>query len=832
MRAVLLVVTLLALGRVASADVHVTATVDPAQIAAGESADLAVTVDGTQNAPTPEVGSAGGLQVRYVGPASQVSFTNGRLTASITHHFTVLAAKAGRYTIGPITVDVDGKRHDAGSVTLEVLAAGATRSSGSPNGTDQVELSLALPRTDVYLHEHLPLTVKLLVGAVRVGDLQYPVVAGDGFSLEKFLEPSQHREETPHGTRQAAEFTTTLTPLKTGTLTIGPATVRMSLLVQGRRRGGFFGGFFGDESRPLQLQSEAITLTVLPLPSEGRPADFSGAVGRFTFDVTASPTDVAAGDPVTVRSVVRGEGSLDGISAPTIAASDTVRVYRVQAAPPADGERTFEQVVIPLRDGPLTLPALRFSYFDPTSRSYRTLAPARIALTVRPSTQAQASPQIVGGAPAPLPQRTETLERDIVFIKDTPGTLQPLGAGRQRNPGWWALQLVPVALWGIAATYDRRRRRLATDSRYARFTRAGREARAALAEARDAFGRGDTAACHDQIAAAIRDYLAAKLALSPGRVVETAPERLRSDGAGDGLATQVSSFFAACEAARFAPGGASPSELEQALGQADGIVRALERMRLSGPAAVGLVLLALGLAASAIAAGEEGPSALFYRGNGLYSEGRYADAAATYERVLAAGVESAAVHFNLGNAYFKTGDVGRAVLAYERAARRAPGDPDLAANLAYARERASDVADEPIAARLLVPLAPRASTNTLLRAAGASWWVLWLALATAPIVSGVARGARAIAVAAAVTFAITASAAGYRWWTIEHPTYAVVVARDDATVRYEPNPQAKAYFAAKPGTVLRVDGEQRGWSQVVGRDGRRGWVESPALEAV
>jgi len=830
-RALLVALTLLALRGLAAAEIRVSATIDPAKLAVGESADLAVAIDGTQSGPAPQIASPDGLQIQAVGPSTNVSIVNGRVTASVTHHFTVIASKAGRYTIGPFGVDVDGKHYDAPAVTLEALAAGARSGDGSPSRNDQLELSLSLPRTEVYLHERIPLGLKLLVGAVRIGDLQYPAVPGDGFALEKFPEPTQRREDTPNGPRQVVDFKTTLTPLKTGSLTIGPATMNMSVVVQGRRRGPFFGGFFGDETRPTQLQSQPITLTVLPLPSEGRPPDFGGAVGHFTFEVTAAPAEVTAGDPVTVHSVVRGDGALDGIAPPTIAGGDGFRTYPVQTSQPSDrnDERTFEQVVIPLRDGPFRLPTLRFSYFDPTSRTYRTIAPSPITLIVRPSAQAKATPQIVGAvpAPAPVPQRTETLGRDIVFIKDAPGTLRPVGARLYRSPVFWLLQLVPVLAWAAATTYDRRRRRLATDSQYARYTRAGREVRAALAHARDVLRRGDPVGCHDHVAAAVRDYLAAKLALPPGSVLEAAPQRLRTNGAGDAVATQVTAFFAACEAARFAPRATSASELETTLAQADAIVRALERSRRLGRAAAALALVVI--AAGSIAAGPETPSALFYRASALYGEERYAEAAAVYEKILAAGVESAPVYFDLGNAWFKTGDVGRAVLAYERALRLAPGDPDLAANVAYARELASDVADEPIAARLLVPLASRASTDTLLVAAAVAWWVLWLALAVGPLLPGFARAPRFLVAAATLALVVSATSGGYRWSTIDHPTYAVVVASADATVRYEPNANAKPHFAAKPGTVLRVDGEQKGWSQVVGRDRRRGWIESSAL---
>src|SRR4029453_11490487 len=129
-------------------------------------------------------------------------------------------------------------------------------------------------------------------------------------------------------------------------------------------------------------------------------------------------------------------------------------------------------------------------------------------------------------------------------------------------------------------------------------------------------------------------------------------------------------------------------DLRRTLDRAEEIVRALERTRRLAPAAPAVCVLALVLLAVSARAAEETPQALFFRGNALYADGRYADAAAAYEQLFAGGVASANAYFNLGNAYLKEGEVGRAVLAYERAARLAPGDPVLRANLAFAREQA------------------------------------------------------------------------------------------------------------------------------------------------
>ena len=257
-------------------------------------------------------------------------------------------------------------------------------------------------------------------------------------------------------------------------------------------------------------------------------------------------------------------------------------------------------------------------------------------------------------------------------------------------------------------------------------------------------------------------------------------------------------------------------------------MQALEKTRRIVPARAFAIAAALLLATAALAAGD-GPSAFFIRANGLYGDGRYAEAAAAYEQILAGGVESGAVQFNLGNAYLKAGDVGRAVLAYERARRLIAADPDLMANLGFAREAARDVSEPSLVQRIVFPLAERTTTGRLALAAAIAWWIVWLALAGATLAPAAAGIARGVALASGLAFVVTASSGLYRWWTLERQTTAVVVAKKDVTVRSEPSPTATALFVATPGTVVQIERTREGAALVTSRDGRRGWLEAASL---
>jgi tetratricopeptide (TPR) repeat protein len=855
----------------AAADVQVHAGVDRTQLAVGETADLSVEIEGAQDAEAPTLGAVDGLSVRYVGPASQLSIVNGRTSASITHHFSVTATKAGTFTIGPIVLDYGGKRYDAGTVTIRAGAgappdgaAAGGGGRGAPGG-DQLRLVLTSPRTRAYLHEHVPATLTLTIGAVQVSEVHYPAIAGDGFALEPLREPVQRRE----GTVQIVEFRTTLTPLRAGDLTLGPATLELSVPVRGGRD-PFFDRFLGGDPfgarRPVTLQSEPLHLEVLPLPDAGKPADFSGAVGRFTLRVDAAPRALKAGDPVTITTTIEGDGNLDGIRPPLLAESDALKTYPVQPMPqPSSGAATagsraravFEQVVIPQRAGTLTLPAPRFSSFDPDAAAYRTLTAAAITLAVEPSTQG--APQAPVGAPAAIPARApapETLGHDIVFIKDTPGELRPIGSRRYRSPTFWALQLVPLAVWAAVVLYDRRRRQLRADPRLARFSTAGRSARRAIAAAEATLQSGDRAGFYDALAHTMREYLSAKLDLPPGAITaDSVAERARQRGVPAPIAAELGTLFAAWEHARFAPRGEIDGDMRQALTRAESLLRTLERTRRRGTAAAAVVVLvATSLVAAAApralratdalragSAGDTAPSTergapargdaphtIFFRANTLYGEERYAEAAAEYARILAAGLESGPLYFNLGNAYFRAGDVGHAVLAYERARRLMPSDPDLRANLRFARDGTPP--DEPsLVARVLFPLASRAASDTLLLAASALYVALVALAIVRRLAPAIERGAARAALTVAMLLLVVAASAVDRLLAIDLPAHAIVVAPQGGIVRFEPSATGTAHFTVKTGAMLRILSSRDQWAQVTRSDGTRGWIAADTI---
>jgi tetratricopeptide (TPR) repeat protein len=816
-----------------AAPITVEATVESNDVIVGEPFALTIKVDGAQNVETPPLEGLDGFRADYLGPSTQVSFVNGQVSSSISHRYRLIAERPGEFTIGPFTVEYGGQRYQTGTIPLRVAAAPQRRQVAAPGGAQNLRLVVTPAKAEVYVGERVDLAVTLYVGNIRIRELQYPVFSTDGVTVGKFGKPEEGSEVVGGRRYQVVRLRTTMTPVRAGPIDL-QATMAMQVLTN--RRGGdpFFEQFFGGEAKPVELRSDPVQLNVLALPDAGRPADFSGAVGQFDFNLTANPTELNAGDPVTVRMEISGRGDLATVSPPPIPVGNQFRRYDPQ---PVKGEdsaerRVFEQVVIPNAAGIAALPAAAFSYFDPEARTYRTITRGPVPLTVRAAAAGKA--QVLDAAPAaPAAPAAQPLGRDIVYIKDAPGALRSRGAALYQRSWFVVLQLLPPLLFAGAWAYVRRRERLAADPRLVRFRQAGREARRALA-ALQAQAAGDPT-FYDALSAALAAYLGAKLDLPPGAVErDRVAARLTANGCGATVGERAGALFDVIERARYAPSGDAAAERATVLRLAGELIDGLERARgLDRRIAAGIAFVLIGVASMAAGVrGEEAtPQTAFFAGNQAYAGGNYDAAIRAYDSVLASGQESGGLFFNLGNAFFKDGQLGRAIASYERARRLLPRDPDVQANLQYAREQAGvEQAERPLWKRLAFPFATRANGTELAVLASLCWVALWVVLTVRLLVPRLRVGlGRAAAVAAACYLALAGSL-GLRLAELELRDAAVVTAAGETQVRFEPSPTGTEHFPVAAGTTLDVTEERDGWLQVRRDDGRRGWIPAGAVE--
>jgi tetratricopeptide (TPR) repeat protein len=224
-------------------------------------------------------------------------------------------------------------------------------------------------------------------------------------------------------------------------------------------------------------------------------------------------------------------------------------------------------------------------------------------------------------------------------------------------------------------------------------------------------------------------------------------------------------------------------------------------------------------------------SAEFNAANKLYAEGKFAEAADTYERILQSGAVSPALYFNYGNAEFKSGNLGRAIAAYHRAAQLAPRDAEVQANLDFARNQVQgpmlrESHWSRIAGRLGV-----LTLNEWTELAVVTFWLMFILLVARQIrpsfktvLGGLTRLAVVVAILSCACLGVNAA--------IHFSKQIAVVVAQNATARSGPFDEAQNAFTVHDGAELAVVDQKNGWLEVTDGSGRIGWLPQKQVEVL
>ncbi len=539
-----------------------TASLDRDSITLGERATLALTVEGgslqTEPAP-PEVAN---LQIVYIGPSSHFSVINGQVSSSVTYNFTVAPRQAGDYTIPAITVDVGGEKLSSQPLALKVLKPNAPAPDAINSGAQLAFLKLALPRKQVYVGETFAGQLQLFVrNNAQIGGFQLNPIAMDGFNVGKMAEGQRRQAQVGNAVYTMIPINIAFTAIKAGSFNAGPvtATIVLELPSANRQRDAmdpFFGMFNRTEQRQVPLATETEAVQSLPVPKEGAPGDFTGAVGTYTMNMTAGPTNVAAGDPITVKIQIAGRGSLDSLTLPEQPAWHDFKTYpptsKVETtdALGLQGTKTFEQLVTPQNSDLKALPSVSFSFFDPEGKTYRTLTQPAIPLTVRP------------GGSAPMPtvltasrgQENSPPAQDIVPIKQRLGAIAQANVPLLQQPWFLTLQGAPLAAFLAAAFWRKRTDQLTNNPRLRRRRQVERTVHEGLDQLRRLAAANKSEEFFATVFHLLQEQLGERLDLPASSITEgVVAEQLRPRGVPEPLPAQVEELFQACNLARYAP---------------------------------------------------------------------------------------------------------------------------------------------------------------------------------------------------------------------------------------------------------------------------------------
>ena len=562
-----------------------TASLDRDTIMLGESATLSLTFeDGSpRNVPLPP--NVAGLQIAYVGPSSQFSFVNGETKSTVTYNFTLTPRQAGDFTIPTLAADVGGQRLSSSPLRLKVLPPNSPPPSAVNSGSEVTFMRLSLAKTNFYIGEVTTANIKIYLrdDIQNHSQPQITSLPTDGFSAGKGTYQNAYSEQIGNRVYTVIPASIALTAAKTGMASVGPVTGNIVVVLPSSNRGGdpFFRQFFNTgEQRQVTLATDTLNVESLPLPTEGALPNFNGAVGDYTMNVTAGPTNVAVGDPITVRVQISGRGALDALTLPDQPAWRDFKAY-----PPTqnlkttdqlgiEGTKTFEQIVTPQNTDVHELPAFSFSFFDPGAKTYRTLTqpPVRLAVHSGGTTPA---PMIAAtksaGSQAPPPQ-------DILPIKEQFGALVSTGPPLLSRPAFLAAQSLPVLAWLAAFVWRKRADSLANNPRLRRQRRVAALVQDGLDDLHRLAAENNSADFFATLFRLLQEQLGERLDCPSSSITEAViDERLVLLGTPEPTLAGLRELFQLCNQARYAPMRTS-GELAAVIPQFEKAVRELQKV--------------------------------------------------------------------------------------------------------------------------------------------------------------------------------------------------------------------------------------------------------------
>ncbi|HWU88909.1 MAG TPA: BatD family protein, partial [Kofleriaceae bacterium] len=632
--------------------------------------------------------------------STSIQIFNGRRvdTVSVTWvmRYRVLVEKAGRIMVPQLAVKQGSKQATAQAGAAEVQAV--------PDTSD-MKVALELPQRPVYVGESLPVKLTWLFRRQPSQDPLFnaPLLGLDAFTISA-QPPADPRKAVPvtggqkdlalaytvdRATVDGVEYTRLeaaflVAPRTVGKIEIPPTTVLAALPVG---RADFFGNA---PSRMFRATDAARTLEVRPLPETNRPPTFAGAVGeQFAIDVRTSRSVVKLGEPVELDIKVKSNQRLDTLSLGRLDGEG--RLPKDKFTAPAEsptGElsedgttKTFKVVAQVI--GPATeVPALAFSYFDPTRNAYQTIRSEPIALSVGGSSVVGAG-DVIGGAPAKRPaaaapaEDTASVNAELALSSTSAVDDRPLSGALL----WMLVGLlyaVPLGVLGFRSW----------QLRTAGHREEAAEQRAARRRVEELLDRGASAPAREiagPLAAALREL---------ARVVGRGASGGELDDNG---------LLARLETESFAPEAASRPLSADLRSDAAGLLRrwthaARRGPNRTGPAAAALVvtgLAALGAPATA-RADALGEGRMHYQQamtitDPTVRKAAFARAAVALGEAAHAQPDRPELLADWGNAALGAGDVATATLAYRRALAIDAGNPRARRNLGWLRGRQGDL---------------------------------------------------------------------------------------------------------------------------------------------
>ena len=883
----------------------------------GSPVTLYVQVSGTGNPDIPTVPEVDGLDIRSVGTpsrSSRVMIINGRRSesSSVTYSFQVTPRREGTFLIPAFEINTGSKVERTKPVRIA-----ATKSETGDLMFAEIEgngqkVFVGQPidsKLKIWIKPFVDRSAGVKLSPSQMWQLMSEQSEWGGFksTLEELAQNRQSvagREvlrKDADGIERAYylyEIDATIYPKVAGVLDAQDVQIVYQYpLALGKSRDPFdsffddssFGGsslakqFFSNSSafggrspfsrsltitdaRPIVVEPSVTDIEIASIPTNGRPDDYRGAVGRYVIDTHASPTHVKAGDPITLQIGIRGTGPMELVQAPPLHAStDLTKDFKVDDESLAGVVRgdikVFSTTIRPRREGVAQIPAISFSFFDPDIEQFVTVKSDPISIEVDQA-ETLALDAIVGAGKSASSDDPETQTADAAptFQLDNSRANSVLTSYSATTPtNFWWLAVIPPGIWlSVLLLNWRGGSSSATSGKWVREIRKSQTASTLAETVQRALqqGKSDTT---NSLQRSIPAEFPAELRERVRAFYSNCDQSVYggSSGALAGLKSQAKQIvrdIPASKANRWhLPKFQRPFRKLAFAGLAAGLIAAAVFTFVESSAHSNEDLISMTPTAASVSLDHEQQQQLLTEATAAYDRGlslaasdvaesklAFASAAEKYQLLTDSGIRNSQLYSNLGNAFLQQDKIGNAIASFETARRIDPTNGRATNNLELAKQRISNVDVDSASNTFWTTISAKAFRLAPPRLAWAIFGTVWLGfwlIASATLSrwsifeswNGTLIGTSAVLVLIACGWIVAQHRA---FDTLRTPIAVVTDVQADVRAGAGEEFQPASGFEPDEGVAWRILQQRGDWCQVESNSGSTGWVKNSDVAVV
>ena len=500
----------------------------------------------------------------FKGQDEEIFYVNGRLTHKrkiyTKYYYYLTPIKKGKFTIGSASVQFNETTYKSAPIKITITdPIQLPTYPGQPNNMnfgEGIHLVAEISSKNPYVNEPITVVYKMYFPySNEVSNFRnFKAPKYEDF-WSQYIDIKQLRAE--RGKYNGKDYAMVelrkviLYPLEAGAKTIEPFKIDIDAEVPTGRRD--FLGQYEMTTIEKSLSTGTQTINVKPLPENGKPAGFTGAVGKFDFKVIPSKTALKAGESLDLEVSVSGKGNLKLFTLPKPVVPTALEMYEPSHTESVQtpltgmvGKVSDKYTIIPQFKGKYTIKPMEFAYYDLVSKSYKTITSKEITIDV-----AEGDATFVANTPS---TNKQAIQKKEVFQFNKLKT-EFVSKSREDFLGsglFYGLLIAPLLLIPIVMIARKQKEAKDADVVGNRVRNNNRLVKKYLSEAKKQMG--DKVPFYMAMEKALHNFLKAKLhietvEMSKDNIIELLQQRNASEES----ISQFMELMNDCEFARYAP---------------------------------------------------------------------------------------------------------------------------------------------------------------------------------------------------------------------------------------------------------------------------------------